>query len=99
MANQVRHYDTGAMRTAASDIRAKIRNYESAKNEIDSTITNMKTYWDDPVNQTFANRYNSDLKETAEAVKKLMEEYAKFLDAAAEAYDKTVASGNAGING
>jgi len=27
-----------------------------------------------------------------------MEEYAKFLDASADAYDKAVASGNAGIN-
>lgn len=99
MANQTRYYDTRAMRTAASDIRTKIRNYKSANDEITSTINNMKSYWEDEVNQNFVLRYNSDLKETAESVMKLMEEYAKFLDAAADAYDKTIASGNAGING
>lgn len=99
MANQVRYYDTRAMRSAASDIRAKIRNYKSANDEINSTINNMKSYWDDEVNQNFVRRYNSDLKQTADSVMKLMEEYAKFLDATADAYDKAIASGNAGING
>lgn len=99
MENQTLHFDSGAMRSAASDIRAKIKDYKAASSEIDTTVTNMKTYWDDSVNQNFVRRYNADLKQTAASVEKLMEEYAKFLDAAADAYDKTVASGNAGING
>lgn len=99
MANQTLHFDTQAMRKAASDIRAKIKTYQTANEAVTSTVTNMKNYWDDQVNQNFVRRYNSDLKETAASVQKLMEEYAKFLDASAEAYDKAVASGNAGING
>lgn len=98
MANQTLHFDTQAMRKAASDIRTKIKTYKAASDSITTTVTGMKNYWDDQVNQNYARRYNSDLKVTAESVFKLMEEYAKFLDASADAYDKAVASGNAGIN-
>lgn len=98
MANQERYYDTRAMRTAASEIRTKLRTYKSASDQISTTITDMKNYWDDAVNQNYVRRYNNDLKKTAENVMKLMEEYAKFLDATADAYDKIIASGNAGIN-
>ena len=98
MGNQTLHFDTQAMRKAASDIRTKIKDYKAANDVINSTVTNMKNYWDDPVNQNFVRRYNSDLKVTAESVLNLMEEYAKFLGASADAYDKAVASGNAGIN-
>ncbi len=98
MANQTRYYDTRAMRQAASEIRTKIRNYKTANDEITSTITSMNAYWDDEVNRNFAKRYNTDLKETAASVQRLMEEYAKFLDASADAYDKMINSGNAGIN-
>lgn len=98
MGNQTLHFDTQAMRKAAGDIRAKIKDYKAANDAVNSTVTNMKNYWDDQVNQNFVRRYNSDLKVTAESVLNLMEEYAKFLDASADAYDKAVASGNAGIN-
>lgn len=98
MANQTLHFDTQAMRKAASDIRAKIKVYRTANETVNTTVTNMKNYWEDQVNQNYVRRYNSDLKVTAESVLKLMEEYAKFLDASADAYDKAVASGNAGIN-
>lgn len=99
MSNSVRHFDTGAMRAAASDIRAKIRNYTAAMGEVDTTINGMKAYWQDEVNQNFVRRYDTDLKKTAEDVKKLMESYAEFLDETARVYDKIVADGNAGING
>ena len=98
MANQTLHFDTKAMRTAASDIRGRIKVYKAANDTVNTTVTNMKNYWEDQVNQNYVRRYNSDLKVTAESVLKLMEEYAKFLDASADAYDKAVASGNAGIN-
>ena len=99
MANQVRHYDTAAMRKAAGDIRSRLREYKAASDEIDSTVNEMKAYWDDQVNQEFVKRYNRELKETALSVYNLMEQYAKFLDATADAYDKAINSGNAGING
>lgn len=99
MANQVRHFDTAAMRRAASDIRARLREYKNASDEIDTTVNSLKSYWDDPVNQAFVSRYNKDLKETANNVYNLMEQYAKFLDAAADAYDKAIKTGSASING
>lgn len=98
MANQTLHFDTQAMRKAADDIRAKIKDYKAASDSVDSAVKDIKAYWEDPVNQSFVRRYNSDLKVTSESVMKLMEEYAKFLDASAQAYDKAVANGNAGIN-
>ena len=98
MANQTLHFDTQAMRKAAGDIPAKIKVYKTANDAVNTTVTNMKNYWEDQVKQNYVRRYNSDLKVTAESVLKLMEEYAKFLDASADAYDKAVASGNAGIN-
>ena len=99
MGNQVRHYDTGAMRTAAAEIRSKIGAYKSARDEINTAVTTMGSYWDDPVNQSFVKRYNQDLKETALSVQNLMEEYAKFLEETAKAYDEAIAKANAGING
>lgn len=99
MANQTLHFDTQAIRRAASDIRAKIKNYKAANDSVTATVTDMKQYWDDAVNQNFVTRYNNDLKVTAENVSKLMEAYAKFLDEVAEAYDRAVKNANAGING
>lgn len=93
------HFDTAAIRKAATDIRSEIGKYKTASDSINTTITGMKQYWDDAVNQNYVKRYNKDLKPTAEDVMKLMEAYAKFLDAAADAYDKIITTGNAGING
>ncbi len=91
-------YDTGAIRKTASDIRAELNKYTKAKNEIDSTVNGMNSYFSDPVQQNFVKRYKSELKETIENVEKLMKQYADYLDECAAAIDKAIEKGNAAIN-
>lgn len=91
-------YDTRAIRKTASDIRAELKNYTKAKNDVDSTVNGMSSYFSDPVQQNFVKRYKSELKETVESVEKLMKQYADYLDECAAAIDKAIDKGNAAIN-
>lgn len=91
-------YDTGKIRKTAADIRSEIQKYAKAKNEVDSTVNGMNSYFSDPVQQNFVKRYKSELKETAENVEKLMKQYADYLDECAAAIDKAIEKGNSSIN-
>ena len=91
-------YDTGAIRKTATDIRAELNKYTKAKNEIDSTVNGMNSYFSDPVQENFVRRYKSELKETIVSIEKLMKQYADYLDECASAIDKIVDKGNTAIN-
>lgn len=91
-------YDTGAIRKTAADIRTELQKYTKAKNEVDSTVNGMNSYFSDPVQQNFVKRYKSELKETVESIEKLMKQYADYLDECAAAIDKAIEKGNSAIN-
>lgn len=98
MAGNEKYYDTSKMRNAASDIRAQVQKYKTAKDNVDSTVKELKAYWDDSVNQNYVSRYNNDLEPTAAGIQKLMEAFATFLDDSAKEIDEWVAKGNTAIN-
>lgn len=92
-------YDTGAIRRTAADIRNELRTYTASKNKVDSTVEGMNSYFSDPVQQNYVNRYRNELKGTVINIEKLMNQYADYLDECARAIDKVIEEGNSAING
>lgn len=94
------YYDTGLMRTTASNIQAALTGqYNPSKEAIDSLVSSMSAYFTDDVSTSFVRKYNSEAKVTAESLRKLMEMYISALNQTAEQYDKVITTGLSGING
>ena len=94
------YYDTGAMRTTASNIQSQLTGqYNPSKEAIDSIVNSMSAYFTDDVSANFAKKYNAEAKVTAESLRKLMELYISALNQTAEQYDKVINTGISGING
>lgn len=94
------YYDTGLMRTTASNIQSALTTqYNPSKEAIDGIVTSMSAYFTDEVSTSFVAKYNNEAKVTAESLKKLMEMYISALNQTAEQYDKVITTGLSGING
>jgi len=89
-----KHYDTSKMREAASSIRSQVnKTFKPSKDTIDATVSQMKTYFDDPVHTSYVAKYNKDAKPSIESVMNLMLQYADFLEKSAEAIDGVISKG------
>lgn len=94
------YYDTGAMRTTASNIQSQLTGqYNPSKEAIDSIVNSMSAYFTDDVSANFTKKYNAEARVTAESLRKLMELYISALNQTAEQYDKVINTGISGING
>ena len=94
------HYDTGAMRSCATNIQGLLTSqYAPAKEAIDTIVTQMSAYFTDDVSNQFASKYNSEAKVTAENLMKLMNQYVSLLNQTAEQYDKVINTGLSGLGG
>ena len=94
------HYDTGAMRTCATDIQNQITTgYQPAKDAIDTIVNTMKGYFNDDVSTQFSTKYTNEAKVSAENVQALMLQYVSLLNQTAEQYDKVIDTGLSGLGG
>lgn len=82
-------YDTGRMRSCADEIRRELHNnYQKKKEDTDNVVSMLKNNWKDDTNKNYSSKYDREAKTAAENVEKLMEDYAKLLDSAAEEYER-----------
>ena len=94
------HYDTGAMRNAATEINNQLATaYQPAKEAIDNIVTTMRAYFDDEVSAQFATKYTNEAKVSAENVMALMRQYSSLLTQTADQYDKVLSTGMSGLGG
>ena len=93
------NYDATKMRSIASDIRSEITAFNTAKENIDTIVTDLKNNWSDDNNTAYANKYNNEAKVSAEKVKSLMEAYAKLLEESAASWDRLYNSTGDDIRG
>lgn len=81
-------YNTRKMRDCAQEITAELNNYKTAKEAVDTLITNLRNNWKDDTNTMYSGKYNSDAKVSAENVQGLMKQFVDLLNSSADAYDK-----------
>lgn len=92
------NYDTKGIRNCAKSIEDETKKYTKARNELNSTVTEMNGYFSDPVQEKFVKKYNSDLKVLVENVEKLMKQYSQFLEDSAVNIEKITAEASSKIN-
>lgn len=91
------HYDAPKMKSGASDILAELKNFTTAKTEIDQIVTRLRSNWADENNTNYSNKYNNEAKVAAENVETLMKEFASALQQSGEAYERLYRTTGDGI--
>ena len=82
------YYDYTLMKSGAQEILNELKNYTAAKKDMDGIVTNLRNNWKDEDNTSYAQKYNSEAKVSAENVEKLMREFANILQSSAEAFEE-----------
>lgn len=80
-------YDIQGMKSAASQIRSELSKYETAMKKMNETVSETRTYFQDDRQEQFVKKYDA-LKDTMSNMKLLMEQYAIFLEQAADHFEK-----------
>jgi len=80
--------DPAQLETVAGKIEAQSAEYENLYNQIYSEVNNLNNAWKGIDNQTYKDRIE-DFKDDLASMKRVMDEFAKFLKTSAKAYKDT----------
>ncbi|KIR01541.1 hypothetical protein P261_00355 [Lachnospiraceae bacterium TWA4] len=88
-------YDTEGMKSGASQIESELRNFDSARKEIDRIIETMgANYFRDQLSGQFIRLYRNEAKPAAEDLYKTISNFASLLRECSKRYSDTIDNGN-----
>ena len=91
-------FDPNKMKSTAEAIDQKLADFTRAKQNIDTIIRKLSQNWDDPSNQRYAFRYNTEAKAEAERAEKLLKDMASLFRQCAKRYGDAIDNGNDGLS-
>ena len=88
------YYDPEQMKKGAEAIEKELKNFHTAREQIERTIEHLSQNWSDTTHDRLAGRFQKEAKEAMENAADQMQRYADLLKQAAKRYSNVIDSGN-----
>lgn len=92
------YYNTSQMKSGAASISAELKQFKSAKENIDSIIRSLK-WEDDDIHRQYVSRYQREAQKSAEEMYQQINKYAELLAQCSKKYASVIDNGNSLLSG